>query len=63
MATDRIDEERVMTKWLMGTVIVALVATSGCSQRFETESDYVRQIVDFVSGATDRSFLTPGSSG
>ena len=29
----------------------------------ETESDYVRQIVDFVSGATDRSFLTPGSSG
>ena len=41
MATDRIDEERVMTKWLMGTVIVALVATGGCSQRFETESDYV----------------------
>ncbi|MEL7279461.1 MAG: acyl-ACP--UDP-N-acetylglucosamine O-acyltransferase [Pseudomonadota bacterium] len=29
----------------------------------DTESDYVRQIVDFVSGATDRSFLTPGSSG
>ena len=29
----------------------------------ETESDYVRQIVDFVSGASDRSFLTPGSSG
>lgn len=29
----------------------------------ETESDYVRQIVEFVSGATDRSFLTPGSNG
>jgi len=27
----------------------------------ETESDYVREIVDFVTGATDRSFLTPGS--
>ncbi|MGR3615814.1 MAG: acyl-ACP--UDP-N-acetylglucosamine O-acyltransferase [Paracoccaceae bacterium] len=26
----------------------------------ETESDYVRQIVDFVLGDTDRSFLTPG---
>lgn len=26
----------------------------------ETESDYVRQIVDFVTGASDRSFLTPG---
>ncbi len=26
----------------------------------ETESDYVRQIVDFVTGDTDRSFLTPG---
>ncbi len=26
----------------------------------ETESDYVRKIVDFVTGATDRSFLTPG---
>ncbi|MEO0372859.1 MAG: acyl-[acyl-carrier-protein]--UDP-N-acetylglucosamine O-acyltransferase, partial [Pseudomonadota bacterium] len=25
----------------------------------EAESDYVRQIVDFVSGASDRSFLTP----
>lgn len=25
----------------------------------ETESDYVRQIVDFVTGASDRSFLTP----
>ncbi len=25
----------------------------------ETESDYVRQIVDFISGASDRSFLTP----
>ncbi len=29
----------------------------------ETESDYVRQIVNFVTGATDRSFLTPGSNG
>lgn len=27
----------------------------------ESESDYVRQIVSFVTGATDRSFLTPGS--
>jgi UDP-N-acetylglucosamine acyltransferase len=26
----------------------------------ETESDYVREIVDFVTGASDRSFLTPG---
>ena len=26
----------------------------------ETESDYVRQIVEFVTGASDRSFLTPG---
>ncbi|SMC43888.1 acyl-ACP--UDP-N-acetylglucosamine O-acyltransferase [Primorskyibacter flagellatus] len=26
----------------------------------ETESDYVRHIVDFILGATDRSFLTPG---
>lgn len=26
----------------------------------ETESDYVRKIVDFVTGASDRSFLTPG---
>lgn len=26
----------------------------------ETSSDYVRQIVDFVLGDTDRSFLTPG---
>lgn len=26
----------------------------------ETESDYVRQIVDFVTGQSDRSFLTPG---
>jgi UDP-N-acetylglucosamine acyltransferase len=26
----------------------------------ETESDYVRQIVEFVTGDTDRSFLTPG---
>lgn len=25
----------------------------------ETESDYVRRIVEFVSGASDRSFLTP----
>lgn len=25
----------------------------------ETESDYVRQIVDFITGASDRSFLTP----
>ncbi|WP_338548047.1 acyl-ACP--UDP-N-acetylglucosamine O-acyltransferase [Roseovarius phycicola] len=28
----------------------------------ETESDYVRQIVDFVTAASDRSFLTPGAS-
>ncbi len=27
----------------------------------ETESEYVRQIVDFVTGASDRSFLTPGA--
>ncbi len=27
----------------------------------ETESDYVREIVDFVMGDSDRSFLTPGS--
>ena len=27
----------------------------------ESESDYVRHIVDFVTGASDRSFLTPGS--
>lgn len=27
----------------------------------ETESDYVRQIVEFVTGASDRSFLTPGA--
>ena len=27
----------------------------------ETESDYVRHIVDFVRGDTDRSFLTPGT--
>ncbi len=27
----------------------------------ETDSDYVRQIVDFVTGASDRSFLTPGA--
>lgn len=27
----------------------------------ETESDYVRKIVDFVTAASDRSFLTPGS--
>lgn len=26
----------------------------------ETESDYVREIVDFILGDTDRSFLTPG---
>lgn len=26
----------------------------------ETESDYVREIVDFVQTASDRSFLTPG---
>lgn len=25
----------------------------------ETDSDYVRQIVDFVTGSSDRSFLTP----
>ncbi len=29
----------------------------------ETDSDYVRQIVDFVTASSDRSFLTPGSSG
>lgn len=28
----------------------------------ETESDYVRHIVDFVTSASDRSFLTPGAS-
>jgi len=27
----------------------------------ETDSAYVRHIVDFVTGASDRSFLTPGS--
>ena len=27
----------------------------------ESESDYVQQIVSFVTGASDRSFLTPGS--
>ncbi len=26
----------------------------------ETDSDYVRELVDFVMGDTDRSFLTPG---
>ena len=26
----------------------------------ETQSDYVRQIVDFVTAGSDRSFLTPG---
>ncbi|MGD9866342.1 MAG: acyl-ACP--UDP-N-acetylglucosamine O-acyltransferase [Pseudodonghicola sp.] len=26
----------------------------------ETDSDYVRQIVDFITGQSDRSFLTPG---
>lgn len=26
----------------------------------ETDSDYVREIVEFVTGASDRSFLTPG---
>ncbi|MBR9822162.1 MAG: acyl-ACP--UDP-N-acetylglucosamine O-acyltransferase [Rhodobacteraceae bacterium] len=26
----------------------------------ETESDYVREIVDFILGQSDRSFLTPG---
>lgn len=26
----------------------------------ETDSEYVRHIVDFVTGASDRSFLTPG---
>lgn len=29
--------------------------------REETESDYVREIVDFVTSASDRSFLTPGA--
>ena len=28
----------------------------------ETESAYVREIVDFVTGASDRSFLTPGKT-
>lgn len=28
--------------------------------RDETESDYVREVTDFVLGASDRSFLTPG---
>ena len=28
----------------------------------ETESEYVRNIVDFITGASDRSFLTPGQS-
>ena len=27
----------------------------------DADSDYVRQIVEFVTGASDRSFLTPGS--
>lgn len=27
----------------------------------QTQSDYVRQIVDFVTAASDRSFLTPGT--
>ncbi|MEQ8291677.1 MAG: acyl-ACP--UDP-N-acetylglucosamine O-acyltransferase [Roseovarius sp.] len=27
----------------------------------ETESDYVRQIVNFITAGSDRSFLTPGS--
>ncbi|MDK3020377.1 acyl-ACP--UDP-N-acetylglucosamine O-acyltransferase [Pseudodonghicola flavimaris] len=27
----------------------------------ETDSDYVRNIVDFITGQSDRSFLTPGS--
>ncbi|MEM9843768.1 MAG: acyl-ACP--UDP-N-acetylglucosamine O-acyltransferase [Pseudomonadota bacterium] len=27
----------------------------------ENESEYVREIVDFVTGASDRSFLTPGA--
>ena len=26
----------------------------------ETQSDYVREIVDFILGESDRSFLTPG---
>jgi UDP-N-acetylglucosamine acyltransferase len=26
----------------------------------ETDSDYVREIVDFITGGSDRSFLTPG---
>jgi UDP-N-acetylglucosamine acyltransferase len=26
----------------------------------ETDSDYVRQIVEFITGQSDRSFLTPG---
>ena len=35
-----------------------------CRERLgrETESDYVREIVDFVTAASDRSFLTPGTS-
>ena len=27
----------------------------------ETESEYVREIVEFVTSASDRSFLTPGA--
>jgi UDP-N-acetylglucosamine acyltransferase len=27
----------------------------------DSESDYVQQIVGFVTGASDRSFLTPGN--
>ena len=30
------------------------------NQGDETQSDYVREIVDFVLGDSDRSFLTPG---
>ena len=26
----------------------------------ETDSDYVREVTDFILGASDRSFLTPG---
>ncbi|MEM6588594.1 MAG: acyl-ACP--UDP-N-acetylglucosamine O-acyltransferase [Pseudomonadota bacterium] len=29
----------------------------------EAESDYVRQLVDFITAGSDRSFLTPGSNG
>lgn len=29
------------------------------ARALDTESEYVRQIVDFVTGASDRSFLTP----